>query len=475
VETSFRDPNGQLLKLRHQILRFVNADGKFALENFLNTTAAGELTGDGCLVKTKFLGETEISGIFNDFELDDEIFEKSSVVAHETINFPSFPYEWSPQMLYASGVLTLEIAEKILAEGWGLKDATPDNILFRGARPVFVDMLSFERRNPQDSTWLANAQFVRTHLLPLLVNKHLSIPLSQIFLTNRDGLTPENVYQMCSFTRQFAPSFLTLVSLPTWLGKLKNAPGIYQPQKDSGAEKAAFILKTRFKTLRRKLEKAKPRTAQKSVWSNYAAENMANDAAYVRQKMEIVSGVLSTHQPRRVLDVGSNTGEFSCIAAQKKAFVVSIDRDPAVIDRLWQTAHDKSLNILPLVVDISRPSPGIGWNNHENASFLDRANGFFDAVLMLAVIHHLLVTERVPLDKILQLAAELTTDLLIIEFVAPDDPMFRQIARGRDHLHRDLTNESFQRAAEKYFNILSRQQLSRQTRWLYVLQKKDQS
>jgi hypothetical protein len=30
-----------------------------------------------------------------------------------------------------------------LREGFGLKDATPYNVLFRGAQPVFVDLLSF--------------------------------------------------------------------------------------------------------------------------------------------------------------------------------------------------------------------------------------------------------------------------------------------------------------------------------------------
>ena len=93
---------------------------------------------------------------------------------------------------------------------------------------------------------------------------------------------------------------------------------------------------------------------------------------------------------------------------------------------------------LPLVVNLTRPSPPIGWLNAECPSFLDRARGAFDCILMLAVIHHMLVTERVPLRAIINLAAELTTRHAIIEFIDPADSMFRRLLRGRDELHRDL-------------------------------------
>ncbi|NJM53425.1 MAG: hypothetical protein HC846_08540 [Blastocatellia bacterium] len=78
----------------------------------------------------------------------------------------------------------------------------------------------------------------------------------------------------------------------------------------------------------------------------------------------------------------------------------------------------------------------------------------FDAIMMLAVIHHLLVSERIPLDKIIKLVAELTNDIAIIEFVPPDDPMFRQIARGRDHLFANLNETVFRETCAKYFKIL---------------------
>jgi hypothetical protein len=123
------------------------------------------------------------------------------------------------------------------------------------------------------------------------------------------------------------------------------------------------------------------------------------------------------------------------------------------------------------VVDLSRPSAAKGWRNRECASFLERASGAFDAVLMLAVLHHLLVTERIPLEEVLDLAAELTTHLLVIEFVGPQDPMFQALARGRDHLHAHLSPAVFETACRRRFDILGSHPLTGTHRSLYLLRR----
>jgi hypothetical protein len=139
---------------------------------------------------------------------------------------------------------------------------------------------------------------------------------------------------------------------------------------------------------------------------------------------------------------------------------------------LWTAAKSEGLDILPLVVNFGRPTPATGWRNEEFPSFLERARGRFDAVLMLAVLHHLLVTERIPLDAVLDTAAELTPDLLIIEFVGVEDPMFRKIARGREALHAGLTPEVFEAAAARHFRLERRMPIENSARILYAYRKK---
>ena len=91
---------------------------------------------------------------------------------------------------------------------------------------------------------------------------------------------------------------------------------------------------------------------------------------------------------------------------------------------------------------------------------------------MLAVIHHLLVSERIPLAEIVDLAADLTTDMLVIEYIAPGDPMFRRISRGRDHLFEDLNRDVFETTCRRRFDITRSERLGDTQRWLYLMEKK---
>jgi hypothetical protein len=147
---------------------------------------------------------------------------------------------------------------------------------------------------------------------------------------------------------------------------------------------------------------------------------------------------------------------------------VAVDSDPAVVGTIWRRAHAQNLDVLPLVVDLTRPTPAIGWRNQECDSFLQRAQGHFDMVMMLAVLHHMLVTERVPLEELLGLAAELTRDYLLIEFVAPADPMFQRIVRGREALYDHLTFERFEAAAGAHFDLVKSLKIEGLHRCLYL-------
>ncbi len=191
-------------------------------------------------------------------------------------------------------------------------------------------------------------------------------------------------------------------------------------------------------------------------------------------KESLVRSVLAEVRPKRVLDVGCNTGYFSLLAARNGARVVAIDSDPAVVGATWRQALKEDLDILPLVVNMASPTPAFGWRNRESASFLERSSGAFDAVMMLAVVHHMLVTGQIPLYEIAELAAELTTDLLLIEFVAPQDPLFRRLTLGRDHLYAGLTAGAFETTFRRHFDIMRDLRLCNGTRSLYAMRKKAQ-
>lgn len=472
---SFRDPDGCLYSLESRILRRVSAPAVPVLREFLETSTAREFLNSRSLVHTSEVADHEALALSAELLSRDEgeAYAQSRLFEHERVWFPSYAYEWPPEMLYAAGELTVDLAEAALKEGFGLKDATPYNVLFSGPKAVFVDVLSFEKRDPGDPQWLPYAQFVRMFVLPLLMNKVFGIPTEATFLSHRDGLQPEDVYRHLSVVNRIRPLFLSTVSIPTWLTKRVNPDDkeLYAPKRLMEPEKARFILKRRLKSARNLLHRVKPGGERSSNWSAYL-KNLSYAPEDFEAKAKLVTRYAAELGPKTVLDVGCNTGHFSEIAANAGAQVVAIDLDPVSVGMTWQRASTKNLNILPLVVNLARPSPSTGWRNAEYPSFLDRATGSFDMILMLAVLHHLLVTERIPLPEVVDLAAALTNRYLVIEYVAREDAMFQRLTRGRESLHAGFTQEAFEAACARRFSLVEKNPVKGSLRWLYLLQKR---
>ena len=112
---SFRDPDGVLIRRPERMVRLVKPAACADLSAFLNTACARTFLDRGHLVRT-----TVLSGQGSPVDLEPSIrpqlerFEGGMVLEHERIPFPSFPYEWPPQMLHSAAELTLELAVKPL-------------------------------------------------------------------------------------------------------------------------------------------------------------------------------------------------------------------------------------------------------------------------------------------------------------------------------------------------------------------------
>jgi SAM-dependent methyltransferase len=352
----------------------------------------------------------------------------------------------------------LNLCDEALAAGWVLKDATPLNILFTGTRPIFVDILSFERRDPGTSIWLAYGQYVRTFLLPLLMNRLVSWPLS-LSLFKRDGYEPSDCYQALRWSQRLSGSAFWPITLPTLLDRRRNTTA--PPKRASNLhdpEIAISVLKRTLNNLRKRTHKSFSSGAS-SEWSDYQDTLTHYTPEQSHAKLQWVHDAIETVHPGRVLDIGANTGEFSALAASLGARVIALERDPAAADRLFNMARERSLAIQTIHADIARPTPAVGWQNAESIALLPRLEAQFDLVLMLAVIHHLILMEQIPLPAILGLCHHLTRQHLVIEWIPVDDPMYQSLMRGRDSLYGSLSESDLLSACEGRFLTINRQQL----------------
>ena len=433
---TFRDPAGSVEVRPDGAYRSVRAPFDTEILAFLELPLASELVAQGRLVASEIMSEPG------------EIL----VLRHPRISFQSYPWEWSPGMWLAAAELTLTLCSDLVNEGWQLKDATPLNVLFRGARPVFVDVLSIERVDPNQPIWLAYGQFVRTFLLPMLAHSRLGWPL-QLSLTRRDGYEPEEVYPALSLTSRFTRPALSAVTLPSLLAKKKRGnPGAVATRSVKDPDLAKEILLRTLGTLLKQMRKVTP-AHRSSTWSDYAeTANHYSDDDH-EEKRRFVRIALGKTHPSKALDVGCNTGVYSNLAAEAGAEVVSIDTDLQAVDRLFAGLKVSGKNILPLSVDLAHPTPAAGWENRESASFLDRCAGQFDTVMMLAVLHHLLLHNQIPMKSIAELCSKLTTEHLIVEWVPPTDPKFQELLRGRAALYEHITEASFREAFYDDFSV----------------------
>ena len=126
-------------------------------------------------------------------------------------------------------------------------------------------------------------------------------------------------------------------------------------------------------------------------------------------------------------------------------------------------------DILPLVVDIANPSPGIGWGGRERRSLLDRAEP--DAILALALVHHLAISRNVPLPMVFDLFADLA-EWAIVEFVPKEDPMVRLAPATRRDVFPRYTLNGFRDAAATRFEIVREAPLADSTRVLSLLRRR---
>lgn len=446
---SFRDPAGRVFYDDEQVLRGLGPRAADDWRALAATEFFPRFVADGKICATEETGA----------QTDDWAL----VLRHERIPFISHPYEWSFAMLRDAALLHLEILQAALAEGLTSKDGTAYNLQWRGAAPVFIDVGSFEPARDGEP-WAGYRQFCQTMLYPLMLQAHLGLDFQPSLRAAVDGIEPAKMRKLFGGGRRFRPGVLKHVHLHDAV-----------QSRNAGSSTGEVRAELRDAGFSRELVRATVRALDKLVrrldwqppashWTGYqqtctySDEDRAAKAAFVEAALPKDTGL--------VLDLGANDGTYSRIAARHARYVVAVESDPAVVDDLYRRLRaDGERRVLPLVMDLADPSPGIGWRGRERASFADRADA--DVVLALAVIHHLAIGRNVPLPDVVDALAGMGRRV-VVEFVEPDDPMARRLLANKpEGLFPGYRRDVFERLLAERFTIERREELPSGTRTLY--------
>jgi ribosomal protein L11 methylase PrmA len=206
----------------------------------------------------------------------------------------------------------------------------------------------------------------------------------------------------------------------------------------------------------------------RTEWAGYTSDNTYTKNAR-KHKHEIVSEYLDQVAPESVWDLGANTGEYSRLASSRGIQTVSFDIDPACVERNYRAANEANdRNVLPLLADLTNPSPAAGWASSERQSFADR--GPVDLVMALALVHHLAIVHNLPLSHIAEFFSQLCQSL-IIEFVPKDDPQVVRLLRGRVDIFDHYTRQDFEAAFRERFRICRSATIVENGRILYLMER----
>lgn len=427
VSSSFRDPSGYVFEENGTVYRKVSPQYEPVLTQLVGSGLCNRLTGDKLLLPFRWVGDT---------------------LEPERVPFISYPYEWSFSMLKDAALLTLRVQKIALRYGIILKDASAYNVQFVGGEPILIDHLSFYPYE-EGKPWVAYRQFCQHFLNPLVLATYRDIRLLQLLKTYIDGIPANLTNKLLPVRAKLNLGILMHVKLNSLDGRVSKVPKMSKLQ-------LTALIGNLESTVRHF------RWEPKGIWESYDSCSYSENS-YL-SKRSIVSDFLSRARPKLVWDLGANVGEFSLIASNLGSKVVSIDSDPACTEIAYKKGDS---NVLPLTVDLTNPSPAIGWGGTERDSFISRLG--VGTVMVLALIHHLAIGNNLPLDRISSFLAKMSK-YLIIEWVPKEDSQVQKMLKFREDIFPSYTKEGFEEAFGKDFSIEDCKQIEGSLRSIYLME-----
>jgi hypothetical protein len=454
LAASFRDPSGFLFRRQGVLYRQINTFYQGDYELLMNSGLYEKLVSSGMLVPHE---EVNIE------PADPSLAFK--VIKPDPITFISYPYEWCFSQLKDAALTTLAIQKTAIEFNISLKDSSAYNIQFHNGKPTLIDSLSFEAYRVGEP-WVAYRQFCQHFLAPLALMAHRDVRLGQLLRVYIDGVPLDLASRLLPRRTRLDLGLNMHIHLHATAQKRYANKAIDKSKVDRRMSRVSF--QGLIDNLESTVNKLgwKPKDTE---WGDYYPESSDHYTSEAfDHKRELVAAFVNQIQPKSVWDLGANTGLFSRIASDGDIPTVAYDIDVAAVELNYQECSDNGeKNLLPLVLDLTNPSPGQGWASQERMSFVERAP--VDVVMALALIHHLAISNNVPLPELVEFFYRLSK-WLIIEFVPKEDSQVQLLLATREDIFSDYNLEGFQNAFSESFNIHEAVKINNSQRVLFLME-----
>ncbi len=450
LSSSFRDPSGFLFRHEGKLYRQINRCYRNDYDLLLSSGLYAELVSKQLLIPHSAASLSLAQRP-----------EAYAILEPEPVPFISYPYEWCFSQLKDAALTTLSIQLESLRHGMSLKDASAYNIQFYRGRPIFIDTLSFERF--QDGRpWVAYRQFCQHFLAPLVLMAYTDVRLNQLLRVYLDGIPLDQTAKLLPKKTLLRFSLLSHIFLHARAQRRHSSSRV---QLDSMVMSRNALLGL-LDNLRETVASLSLRS-RSSYWSAYYESTQNYSSSSFEHKKRLVRAYLEKAHPSEVWDLGSNTGIFSLLSAEMNLNTIALDTDHLCVEQLYRQVSGNSIsNLLPLVMDLTNPSPSLGWNCSERSSLSQR--GPTDTLLVLALIHHLAISNNLPFHHIAHFLSGLCHSL-IVEFVPKHDPQAQKLLRSREDVFSEYTLETFESHFGRYFDVLAGENIQGTDRRLYLM------
>lgn len=457
---SMFDGFGRVFFYNGKVYRAISKDAVKECLDLLNHPFFKELMDSSLIPKT----------IISDLSLPD--FEL--ILEHEKL-LNIHQNEWSFSMFKDAALMILKVQSICEKYGYELKDAHTLNVLFKGSKPMYVDIGSFQKK--EGDHWVAHEEFINSFYIPLCFWSEGKFYITRKILENK-------FYRMQTIPDQkFCDSglFDLLNAKPFRYEVLFRGKVVYTTQNQKSARrlsnflnKTASLLKGRSarvssspiifddrSTIIRKIESMDfPESV--SLWKGYHSkfyekEGQVELSDRLKNILGIIEKINAEDPLQSTLDLAGNEGLMSFLIKDRFNIpsVTLSDYDENAIEVACRYRKEHNLDINILLLNFMFP-PSI-----EDVSKRIKS----DLVMALAVTHHLVLTSKFVLSTIFERVRSYSNKYVLIEFMPKG--LWSIEHREEVDVPYFYTLDWFKDEFSKYFDILQIETLE-ENRILFV-------